>query len=136
MREAANWSTENEIWRAVARYTKRQMQLWSLCGAVAVLMSGWYLMLPPLRMEGPASDPNSNIVVDAKAPLSKWAMIAEFQTEKECQEYPSSLRGLLLKRATTRIEKSGSEHMMDHWFPFAECVQNDDPQLARRKPWQ
>jgi hypothetical protein len=43
------------------------MQLWSLCGAAALLMSGWYLMLPPLRLEGPVSDPNTNIVVDAKA---------------------------------------------------------------------
>jgi hypothetical protein len=87
-------------------------------------------------MKGPASDPNTNIVVDAKAPLSKWAIIAEFHTEKECHGYPSNLRSLLLKRAITQVEKNGSEHMMDYWFPFAECIQNDDPRLVGRKPWQ
>ena len=80
-------------------------------------------------------DPNTNIVVDAKA-LSKWAIISEFHTEKECHKSPSNLRSLLLKRAITQVEKSGSEHMMDCWFPFAECIQNDDPQLVGRKPWQ
>jgi hypothetical protein len=104
--------------------------------AAVLTIVGWYLMLPPLRLEGPASDPNTPVEVDTKAPLSKWKIVLGFDTAKECYDYPDHMRKLLReKEANPNSEKAkGADAMAKYWFDRAQCVATDDPRIAGMKP--
>jgi hypothetical protein len=102
----------------------------------ALVLVGWYLMLPPLRLEGPASDPNTPVEVDTQAPLSAWKIVHRFDTAKECYNYPDHIRKILREREPNPNSKEakGEDAMAKYWFDRAQCVATDDPRVAGMKP--
>jgi len=56
---------------------------------------GWYLMVPPIRVLGPTSDPNTPVEFDSKAPLSECKIILGFDSIKDCYAYPEHLEKML-----------------------------------------
>jgi hypothetical protein len=58
----------------------------------ALTLLGWYLMLPPLQIVGPANDPYSLAIVDSAAPLSEWLPMMTFNTLQECDNSRHVLR--------------------------------------------
>jgi hypothetical protein len=66
--------------------------------AAALALVGWYLMLPPLRPEGPKTDPNTHYEADLSAPFSQWSAISPgkpFATKEECEAYRPHLMKLV-----------------------------------------
>lgn len=103
--------------------------------AAALALVGWYLMLPPLRVEGPASDPNTPVEADTKAPLSQWTIVLGFDTAKECYDYPDHFEKILHDaKGTSGEEQRGSDAMSRYWFSKSQCIATDDPRIAGRKP--
>jgi hypothetical protein len=102
----------------------------------ALAFVGWYLMLPPLRIEGPTSDPNTPVRVDTNAPLSQWRIIAGFETAKECHDYPAHFLDVLQK---SKGPVQGRKHRnanaaAKRWFDASECIAAHDPRVAGMKP--
>jgi len=98
--------------------------------AAALAHVGWYLMLPPLRAEGPRTDPNTSFKADLSAPLSQWKTIStgkRFDTKEECEAYPAHLMKLLHDP-----KKPGAEHALKYWLDRSQCVATDDPRLKEK----
>jgi hypothetical protein len=101
--------------------------------AAALALVGWYLMLPPLRPDGPRSDPpkgSDRVKADLSAPLSQWEAISTgkpFGTKKECEAYPEHLKKLLHDP-----KKPGAERALKYWFDRSQCVSTDDPRMKSR----
>jgi hypothetical protein len=102
----------------------------------AFALVGWYLLLSPLHLEGPASDPNTRVEVDSKAPLSWWKVMGTFDTAKECHDYPDYFRELLRKQRgnLSDADAEAADAMAKYWFDNAQCVATDDPRVAGMKP--
>jgi hypothetical protein len=95
--------------------------------AAALALTGWYFLVPPIRVLGPRNDPNTPIEFDAKAPLSEWKIIQGFDSIKDCYDYPEHLEKLLPD------PKHGAQ--ISHlWFEKGECIATDDPRLKSVPP--
>lgn len=72
--------------------------------AAALALVVWYLMRPPVPHLG--NKFGAHATRDKEAPLSRWAMLGTFHTEKECEAHRGS--------------------------PWERCVASDDPRLKRK----
>ncbi|MHB8381862.1 MAG: hypothetical protein ACYDC3_05925 [Candidatus Binataceae bacterium] len=98
--------------------------------AAALALVGWYLMLPPLKVEGPASNPNTPVEADTGVPLAQWHVISTgepFETKAECEAYPAHLIKLLHDP-----NKPGAEHALKYWLNKSQCFATDDPRLKEQ----
>jgi hypothetical protein len=85
--------------------------------AAALVLVGWYLMVPPYN--------STRTDVDPTAPISKWQNMSSFDTADDCQE--------IIQGEDKLIEDEDSS-LPDHLiivrrFRFAQCVSTDDPRL-------
>jgi len=72
--------------------------------AMAIVLIGWYLMLPPPKFP-PVKTASGSYAVNAKAPLSQWLTFKTLGSESEC-------KALLKTKAS-----------------YYRCVASDDPAL-------
>ena len=72
--------------------------------AMAIVLMGWYLMLPPPQFP-PVKEASGDYAVNVKAPLSQWHTAKTLASESECKT-------LLKKKAS-----------------YYRCVASDDPAL-------
>jgi hypothetical protein len=96
--------------------------------AAALVLVGWYLMVPPLKIEGPPDDPKTPVDVDTKAPLSQWKNIGSFDTAKQCYDYPEHFLGMLRSNG----KEHGGDAMAKYWFDHSQCIATDDPRLKEK----
>ena len=61
--------------------------------AAALVLVGWYLMIPPLQ--------NSVFGCDPNAPLTKWLKFRSFDSETACKDLLDQMRG---ERETPRTD--------------------------------
>jgi hypothetical protein len=60
----------------------------SLRHATALALVGWYLMVPP-----PNTDPKRpQALIDGAAPISRWVVRGEFDSERDCETARDILR--------------------------------------------
>lgn len=101
--------------------------------AGAFVMLGWYLLLPPLQVEGPVSDPHTAVEADTTAPLSQWKIIATLGTEKECRKYSEhALKVLREQKTGNEGGDQGAGVMAKYWFDKSLCVATGDPRLKEK----
>ena len=87
--------------------------------AAALTVVGWYLMVPPFRDKE----------YDAKAQLSDWSIVKEFDTEKGCKDYPAHLEKLL----NEGHHGDGNVRVNKALFDKAQCIAGDDPRVKKMK---
>ena len=78
------------------------------CYAMAIVLIGWYLMLPPPKFP-PVKTASGDFAVNAKAPLTQWHTVKTLGSESDC-------KALLKTKAR-----------------YYRCVASDDPALKRPK---
>lgn len=96
--------------------------------AAALVLVGWYLMLPPFNLDKAPW-------IDDKAPLSKWTIKASTDSALECAE----IRNHEQESASTEYQKylaAGQHTPLNVATTFmdslsAQCVATDDPRLAK-----
>ena len=54
------------------------------CYATALVLSAWYLMLPP-PMFPPVQDASGNYKMNSTAPISQWLKLKTFSSEESCK---------------------------------------------------
>jgi hypothetical protein len=99
--------------------------------AAVLTLVGWYLMVPPIRILGPASDPKTPVEFDRRAPLSEWKILGSFDTAKACYDYPAHLEKLLHRSGPAG---AGADEAAKAWFDKAQCIATDDPRLKAVPP--
>jgi hypothetical protein len=77
--------------------------------AMAIVLTGWYLMLPPPKFP-PVKTASGGYEVNANAPLSQWHTFKTLGSESDC-------KALLRTKA-----------------PYYRCVASDDPALKHASP--
>jgi hypothetical protein len=82
--------------------------------AAACLLTGWFLITPPLHANGR---------YDSSAPLSKWKVEGGAASLQECKD----TQALLSSRAAKEGKASDVEAVKD-----ARCVSQDDPRLEAK----
>jgi hypothetical protein len=89
---------------------------------VAFALVGWYLIVPPTRVdrEGfPEALPDkSGFFYDTDAPLSKWFNEGNFDSVAACDQALSELRQSPKATAADRVQEFA-----------AQCIATDDPRL-------
>jgi hypothetical protein len=100
-----------------------------LCHAAALVLVGWYLMLPPLQFVGPANDPYSLAIVDSAAPLSQWLPMMTFKSLQECDNFSTYLARNLRKSVKAERDKKDVEALIGIWLGKYQCVATDEPRL-------
>lgn len=75
------------------------------------LLAGWYLIAAPKHQSGVWSRHFGMQFADTNAPLSKWSIVGEFETARECE-------AAITKRTARRREG-------------LRCIGGDDPRLAK-----
>jgi hypothetical protein len=78
--------------------------------AAALILAGWYLIVPPMHQSGFWSRHFGMQFADTNAPLNRWSIIGTFDTVRECQ-------AAIAKRTAKQRE--------------ARCIASDDPRLAK-----
>ncbi len=82
--------------------------------AAALVLVGWYLMVPPLSHDRTA------FITDA--PLSHWRVEKAFDTAQDCENYSTYFWGLLKDQPTKqKIFRRN-----------AQCISTDDPRLKEK----
>ncbi len=56
--------------------------------AAALALVGWYLLMPPIVMEGEKAK------VDGSVPLSQWHHVRVYETQSACEEENAKLRAI------------------------------------------
>ena len=94
--------------------------------AAAIALVGWYLLMPPIAMEGERAK------VDGSVPLSQWDHGDRvYQTESECEEENAKLRAIAESHKNW-IGPSGSVAAASDRYVLLtnqRCVATDDPRL-------
>jgi hypothetical protein len=80
----------------------------------AVLLAGWYLMLPPLG-GGPEK-------VNSDAPLRQWQVIEGFDTAEDCRNTAAYDWELLLKQVRP-------PEVVVKQYTLSTCIATGDPRL-------
>jgi hypothetical protein len=80
--------------------------------AAALLLVGWYLLIPPQAHGGP---------FDLAAPLSHWLIYGRFDSLHECEH----------AKALNRETFKAPDDPLKEAFEHAQCVATNDPRLAR-----
>lgn len=87
-----------------------------LCHAAALVLVGWYLMMPPLNRNLPDG-------VDTDAPLSRWVYLGSFDTASECNEFAL--------RSASEYKAAGDKESEILMF-LDRCIATDDPRLKKK----
>ena len=94
--------------------------------AVALALVGWYLMVPPIVIEGETAK------VDGSVPLSQWDRGNRvYQTESACEETRAKLRAIAESHKNW-IGPSGSVAAASDRYVLLTnqlCIATDDPRL-------
>jgi hypothetical protein len=94
--------------------------------AAALALVGWYLLMPPIVMEGEKAK------VDGRVPLSQlYHDDRVYQTESECEEENAKLRAIAESHKNW-IGPSGSVAAANDRYVLLtnqRCIANDDPRL-------
>jgi hypothetical protein len=77
----------------------------------ALLIAGWYLMIPPAMGGGG---------YDSKAPLSQWFVYGAYDTAHECEGAKFLGREQLKQKPHDKLGAA---------FESAQCIATDDPRL-------
>jgi hypothetical protein len=90
--------------------------------AAALVLVGWYLMVPPLV--------NAPYKIDTEAPLASWKLYKKFDSSEDCNKFLSSAQARYKPTATA---PSGSIKRGTRAFAlqmvFGQCVSSDNPRL-------
>jgi|HubBroStandDraft_6_1064221.scaffolds.fasta_scaffold220440_2 hypothetical protein len=102
--------------------------------AAAFALVGWYLMVPPLTSPGSEK-------YDTQAPLSRWQMLARFDSTAECTARQTQLMRdaaiaslspqELRSRGITTKEYDAAKSRAFAEIGMYRCVSSDDPRLKR-----
>ena len=82
--------------------------------AAALALVGWYLMVPPQRVQ------DAHVTFSANTPLREWKVIQPFDKATDCDKE--------LKR---RIMDCGKCPLDKLWLS-AQCIASDDPRLKEK----
>ena len=99
--------------------------------AAALALAGWYLMMPPVYRNGKDVDPDIDIGgthLDETAPLSKWAIVASFDSAAECEKNLLAGRDLSVIPWEPNLK---SHKAIKRLWEFAACIASDDPRLKK-----
>ncbi len=109
--------------------------------AAALVLVGWYLMLPPFKPINtlpPAFtlDSLEARVLNTEAPLSQWEIYQACDSADECEAAKTATLKLidqekLLGKDGALTERGGRVIYM--WFQLrhSQCIASDDPRLAK-----
>jgi hypothetical protein len=94
--------------------------------ASALVLVGWYLMLPPVN-------PN-NLSVDSDAPIAQWEIGNSFDSASQCDALRLQVRAASNSRARYDDAKSQQHPPLSYseWqkrLKAAVCIATDDPRL-------
>jgi hypothetical protein len=89
--------------------------------AAALLLVGWYLMMPP-------PDPENMTQVNTGAPLTSWRSMKTYSSKKDCEkdrddDRAAGARGLNSPSQTKRVIATVMSSV--------QCIASDDPRLAK-----
>jgi hypothetical protein len=98
----------------------------------ALVLVGWYLMVPPLQFLGPGNDPYSVAVVDDAAPLSRWLPMMIFKTLRESDNFSTRFAKNTRKSVKTERDEKDVETLIGIWLGKYQCVATDDPCLKEK----
>lgn len=98
----------------------------------ALAFVGWYLMMPPDSAKIPHA-------VDSEAPLSRWIVVATFDTEDNCEKVLAGVQNK--QQDPIELDKTGKlKHLQKNDDALgksravnAACVESDDFRLKGRK---
>jgi hypothetical protein len=93
--------------------------------AVALVLVGWYLMVPPVTPKG---------VVDIDAPRSAWKNTGSFDSAQQCESTrilnPTHEAWLSVARsAGLQGDNAGLERIWRQLLADSECIATDDSRL-------
>ena len=86
----------------------------------ALALLGWYLMLPPAS----SLDPDSPTYL-AKASLSQWKTVKQYDSKLECEEQAEILH-------VYAKQEPNSQDWARYPRSYAECLATDDPRLKSK----
>jgi hypothetical protein len=82
--------------------------------ALALVLVGWYLMVPPSKLSSNAY----------KQPLNRWQVIQGFDRADDCEDFKGNyFESSRQERALGVLNPAYRDYM------FAQCVASDDPRL-------
>ena len=85
--------------------------------AVALVLVGWYLMVPPTT--------DNTVNVDPSVPLPKWVVLRAFDTAAACNDAQDQLR-YHTSRLNLQIPVAAAA---SEAAEFSQCIASDDPRL-------
>jgi hypothetical protein len=114
----------------------KRRHLAALTHAAASALVGWYLMMPPDSAKIPHE-------VEASAPLSRWAIVATFDTSESCEKALAELQAK--NRDPAELDTTGKLRRFQKRQPpdpalgtaraiSAGCVESDDFRLKGNRP--
>jgi hypothetical protein len=114
--------------RCVPDDDPRLKQAMKLGRAVALGLTGWYLIIPPRVSDWPV------VVYDTNAPLSKWQQAGSFYyTADQCDENKKKTAGLMLqtidKAAGEDEQKAKAMQSIMAMLSRLQCIATDDLRL-------
>jgi len=93
--------------------------------AAALALVGWYLIVPPVRVDSKGSpeeqSDRSGFVYETDAPLSKWFNEGNFDSAAACDQALSQFRHTPRATAADQIQELA-----------ARCIASDDPRLKEK----
>lgn len=102
--------------------------------AAALAFVGWYLMMPPDSAKVPHS-------VDSEAPLSRWIVVATYDTQDNCENVLAGIQNK--EQDPIELDKTGKLARFQKKSPDAAlgkarainagCVESDDFRLKGKK---
>ena len=92
------------------------MRIISARHAAALVLLGWYLMVPPSTDGGKS--------FDVRAPLSRWSDMDSFDTAREC-------KNALGREASQTAKRFGLLSVEALREGGSRCIASDDPRLAK-----
>ena len=103
--------------------------------AAALVLVGWYLMMPPLvRVPPDPRDPSRDSAVpDSDAPLGKWFWSGSFDSADACQRSQekeiaeTQRRNSLSPSPPAKVDRN-----VEVAFWVARCIASDDPRLKEK----
>ena len=99
--------------------------------AAALALVGWYLMVPPTRwsLSEPPSVARNSTTMDPSDPLSKWVVIASFDSASKCEDEKITF----WRKSEADLDSVDPDRRV--WAEAARearCLATDDPRLKEK----
>ena len=91
------------------------------CYTAALVLLGWYLMLPPRLAE-------HTFTFDTHAALSKWYFVSFYGSANDCEESRGEFNSRWINAISHRASQLAISDI-EQWQAAEKCVSNDDPRL-------